>query len=132
MKTVAITTLLALMGLPIMAQTNSCALQPSEVKNIASEIAVSLQNTTGKQVASYTFGLTFYDVNGHAHSFPHQFTDSVKLASHERRTAVWSLPQAHQFLFPLAQAFLLEASFTDGTDWVDDGSRSCSITSVQE
>ncbi|HEV2699693.1 MAG TPA: hypothetical protein VGU90_17000 [Terriglobales bacterium] len=131
MKIARIIMLIAATSFPVMAQT-SCPLQPILVKDVASQIAISLQNNSGKQVVSYTVGLTFYDVNGHAHAFPHHFTDSVQLSTHGRRTAIWNSPTAHQYLFPFAQAYLLEATFTDGTDWADDGSKSCSVISVEE
>src|SRR5438067_12614170 len=113
--------MLLLMSLPAIAQSSSCPLQPILVKDIASRISVDLQNSSGKQVASYTVALTFFDVNGHAHAFPHEFTDTVKLKQHGKRTAIWSSPMANQFLFPLAKAYVIQATFTDGTDWTDDG-----------
>ena len=124
--------LLAVVILPLSAQTNPCPLQPVLVKNVASQISVSLQNTSGKQIASYHVGLTFYDVNGKAHAFPHSFSDNIVMKSHGKRTAIWHSPNSHQFLFPLAQAYLLDATFTDGTSWTDDGSHACSVTSAQE
>jgi hypothetical protein len=131
MKTIAMM-LLALASLRVSAQTNSCPLQPVLVTNLASHISVSLQNASGKQVASYHVGITFYDVNGKAHIFPHSFSDNIAMKSRGKRTAIWHSPNSHQFLFPLAQAYLLDATFTDGTSWTDDGSHACSVTSVQE
>jgi uncharacterized membrane protein YoaK (UPF0700 family) len=132
MKTIATTMLLALVILPLSAQTNSCPLQPVFVKNLASQVSVSLQNTSGKQVGSYRVGLTFYDVNGKIHAFPHSFSDNIALKSHGKRTAIWHTSSSHQFLFPLAQAYLLDATFADGTTWADDGTHACSVTSAQE
>jgi hypothetical protein len=132
MKTIATTMLLAVVSLPLSAQTNSCPLQPIFVKNLASQISVSLQNTSGKQVTSYRVGLIFYDVNGKVHAFPHSFSDNIAMKSHGKRTAIWHSPNSHQFLFPLAQAYLLDVTFTDGTSWTDDGTHSCSVTSAQE
>jgi len=131
MKTIA-TLLLALATLPLSAQTNSCPLQPVLVKNLASQISVSLQNTSGKQIASYHVGITFYDVNGKSHVFPHSFSDNIAMQSHGKRTAIWHSPNSHQFLFPLVQAYLLDATFTDETGWTDDGSHACSVISAQE
>ena len=93
---------------------------------------MSLQNTSGIQVTSYHIGLTFQDVNGGKHAFPQHFADTITLKSHGHRTAVWHSPQAINFLFPLANIYLLDATFADGTQWIDDGSHSCSTTSVQE
>ena len=124
--------LLVATSLSALAQTNSCPLQPVLVKNVASQISVSLQNTSDKQVTAYHLGLMFLDVNGRVHPFPHTFADSIALKSHGQRTAIWHSPQAHQFLQPLAKAYLLDATFNDGTQWLDDGSHSCSVTSVQE
>jgi hypothetical protein len=131
MKTTAIM-LLALATLRASAQTNSCPLQPVLVKNVASQISVSLQNTSGKQVASYHVGITFYDVNGKSHVFPHSFSDNIAMKSYGKRTAIWHSPNSRQFLFPVAQAYLLDAAFADGTNWIDDGSHTCSVRSAQE
>jgi hypothetical protein len=124
--------LLVVMSVPALAQTNSCPLRPVLVKNVASQISVSLHNTSGKKVTAYHVGLTFFDVNGKARRFPQTFADHIALKSHGKRTAIWNSPQAHQFLQPLAKAYLLDATFSDGTEWLDDGSHSCSVTSVQE
>lgn len=122
----------AILSVPSLAQSNSCPLRPVLVKNVASSISVEMQNTSGKQVASFSVALDFFDVNGHRYAFPHEFTDKVKLKQHGKHTSVWNAPTAHQFLFPLAKASITQATFTDGTDWSDDGSKSCSVTSVQE
>lgn len=132
MKTVSVTMLVALMSVVASAQTNSCPLQPVLVKNLASQISVSLQNLGAKQVASYHIGLTFQDVNGGTHTFPQLLGDHIMLKSRSRRTAMWHSPDTLQFLFPLAKVYVLDATFTDGTEWSDDGSQSCSVTSVQE
>jgi hypothetical protein len=132
MKRLVITILFACISVSTLAQTASCPLQPVLVKNLASQISVSLQNTTGKQVASYHLGLTFYEVNGKTHHFPQSFSDNIAMKAHGKRTAIWHSPTSRQYLFPLAQAYLLDATFTDGTSWTDDGSRSCNVTSSQE
>jgi hypothetical protein len=119
-------------SLSALGQSNSCPLQPIGVKNVASRIAVTMQNNSGKKLATYTVGLQFFDVNGHAYAFPQELTDTVKLKQHGKRTAIWSAPSAHQFLFPLVKAYTTKAIFTDGTEWNDDGSKSCSVTSLQE
>ena len=113
-------------------QSNNCPLQPILVKNVASQIAVSLQNTSGKQVAAYHLGLTLIDVNGKSRPFPHAFADNITLKPQGKRMAIWRSSQAHQFLFPVAKAYVLDATFTDGTEWLDDGSQMCSVTSIQE
>jgi hypothetical protein len=123
---------LLLMSLAAMAQGNACPLQPVLVKNVASQISVSLQNASGKPVTAYHVGLTFFYVNGKARKFPQTFADNITLKSHGKRTAIWNSPQANQFLQPLAKAYLLDATFSDGTEWLDDGTHSCSVTSVQE
>ena len=123
--------LLLLTSIAAVGQSN-CPLQPTLIKNVASQISVSLQNNGGKPVASYHVGLTFFDSNGKAHPFPHALADSISLKSHGKRMAIWHSAQAGQFLQPLAKIYLLDATFSDGTEWFDDGSHSCSVTSVQE
>jgi hypothetical protein len=102
------------------------------VKNVNSQISVDFQNTSGKQLASYQFRLTFFDSNGQAHSFPLPLMGNIPLRAQLRRVAIWQSHLSLQFLFPLAQAYLVQAKFSDGTAWTDNGSKACSITSVQE
>ncbi len=117
---------------PALSQNTSCPLQPKLVKNVNSQISVDFQNTSGKQLASYQFGLTFFDSNGQAHSFPHPLTGNIPLRAQLHRVAIWQSRLSLQFLFPLAQAYLVQAKFSDGTGWTDNGSKACSVISVQE
>jgi hypothetical protein len=114
------------------AQIVGCPIQPTLVKNTDSQIAIAFQNTSGKAIASYRFRLTFYDVWGQSHSFPQSLRGYVRLAANARRTAIWQSRLAVQFLSPSVQAFVEQTTFMDGTVWFDDGSRACSVTSVQE
>jgi hypothetical protein len=115
-----------------LSQNTSCPLQPKLVKNVNSQISVDFQNTSRKQLASYQFGLIFFDSNGQAHSFPHPLTGNIPLRAQLRRVAIWQSRLSLQFLFPLAQVYLVQAKFSDGTGWTDNGSKACSVTSVQE
>ena len=132
MKTAILLAFSLAIATPTLSQTTSCPVQPKLVKNVNSQISVDFQNTSGKQLASYKFGLTFFDTNGQAHSFPHPLTGNIPLRVQVRRVAIWQTRSSLQFLFPLAQAYLMQATFSDGTSWTDNGSKACSVTSVQE
>ena len=114
------------------AQSSSCPLQPTLVKNTDSQLAIEFDNLSGKQAATYGFGLTFFDLNGKAHAFPQHLSGNVQIKARGHRNAIWQNRLALQFLYPYAQAFLQQVTFTDGTSWVDDGSHACSIISGQE
>ena len=114
------------------AQSSSCPIQPTEVRDIDSQLAIEFDNVSGKQIATYGFGLTFFDLNGKAHAFPQPLAGNVQLSAQSHRNAIWRNRMARQFLFPYAQAFVRQVVFADGTSWVDDGSHACSIISVQE
>jgi hypothetical protein len=114
------------------AQSTSCPIQPTQVKNIDSQLAIEFDNVSGKQIATYGFGLTFFDLRGKAHAFPQHLSGNVQLPTRGHRRAIWQNRLAQQFLYPYAQAFLQKVTFTDGTSWVDDGTHGCSIVSVQE
>lgn len=114
------------------AQSSSCPVQPKQVKNVDSQLAIEFDNISGKQIATYGFGLTFFDLNGKAHMFPQPLSGKIQLSARGRRNAVWQNHLTQQFLYPYAQAFLQQVTFTDGTSWTDDGSHACSIISVQE
>jgi hypothetical protein len=114
------------------AQSGSCPIQPIQVKDIDSQIAIEFTTSSAKQVASYRFSLTFFDHAGKAHSFPQSLGSTVPMPGRGRRISIWRTHLARQFLYPYAQAFLLQVAFTDGTFWVDNGSHACSIVSVQE
>ena len=124
--------LLLLTALQAHAQNAACPVQPTLVKNINSQLALDFQNTSGKPIASYQFSLSFFDSNGHAHAFPQALSEKVQLRASAHRTAIWPTKLAQLFLFPYAQAFLQQVTFTDGTSWADNGSHTCSVISVQE
>ncbi len=130
-RTGLLVTLLTL-GWAAQAQTSSCPIQPTLVKDINSQLAIEFDNVSGKQIATYGFGLTFFDLRGKAHAFPQPLAGNIQLTAHGHRSAVWQSRLAQLFLYPYAQAFLQQVTFTDGTSWVDDGSHVCSIISVQE
>src|SRR5206468_1757845 len=119
LKTVIIAAILLVVPWAATAQT-SCPIQPIEVRDTASQLALDFQNTTGKQIASYQFGLTFFDLAGKPHPFPQALAERVLMQSKGHRTAIWQTKLAQRFLFPYAQAYLQQVSFTDGTSWVDD------------
>lgn len=114
------------------AQSSSCPIQPTQVKDIDSQLAIEFDNVSGKQIAAYGFGLTFFDLNGKAHVFPQSLAGNVHLSTRGHRHAIWRNHLALHFLYPYAQAFVQQVVFTDGTSWLDDGSHACSIISVQE
>jgi hypothetical protein len=114
------------------AQSSSCPIQPTLVKDINSQLAIEFDNLSGKPVATYGFGLTFFDLRGKAHAFPQPLAGNVQLSGRGHRSAIWQNRLAQLFLYPYAQAFVQQVTFTDGTSWVDDGSHACSIISVQE
>lgn len=114
------------------AQSTSCPIQPTQVKDVDSHLAIEFDNVSGKQIVTYGFGLAFFDLNGKAHGFPQPLTGNVQLSARGHRSAIWQTPLALHFLYPYAQAFAQRVTFADGTSWVDDGSHACSIISVQE
>ena len=114
------------------AQNSSCPIQPRQVKDVNSQLAIEFDNFSGKQIAGYGFGLTFFDHNGKAHAFPQPLTGNVQLPSRAHRNAIWQSRLALHFLYPYAQAFVQHVTFADGTSWTDNGSHVCSIISVQE
>ena len=132
---IASTTVLAIaltFSCAVIAQSSSCPIQPTQVKDIDSQLAIAFDNVSGKQIATYGFGLTFFDLNGRAHAFPQPLAGNVQLSARAHRNAIWQNRLALHFLFPYAQAFVQQITFTDGTSWVDDGSHACSNISVQE
>lgn len=114
------------------AQSPSCPIQPTLIKNVDSQLAIQFDNVSAKQIATYGFALTFFDLNGRAHPFPQPLAGNVQLSNRGHRNAIWQNRLAQHFLYPYAEAFLQQVTFTDGTSWVDDGSHACSIISVQE
>ena len=116
----------------VQAQSSPCPIQPTQVKDTDSRLAITFANVSPKKIAGYGFGLTFFDVNGKAHAFPQPLTGSVQLPPQAHRNAIWQNRLALRFLYPYAQAFVQQVTFADGTSWTDDGSHACSIISVQE
>jgi hypothetical protein len=127
-------TILVMIGLslPGKTQSQSCPLQATLVKNIGPQLSLDVQNMSGKQLASYQFAVVFFDTAGRAHAFPVLLNGTTAMKPQLHRRAVWQNRLTLQYQFPLAQAYLVKAKFSDGTLWMDDGSKSCSVVSVQE
>lgn len=124
---------MAMMAIPLAAKAQTaCPIQPTQVKNIDSQLAIQFNNVSSKAIVGYRFALMFFDQGGKAHMFPHPLADGVRMMSRARRTSIWPTPLAKHFLYPYAQAFLQHVTFADGTSWADDGSHSCGVISVQE
>lgn len=132
MSSVAVLAIVLTVPWAASAQSSPCPVQPTQVKDTGSQLAVAFDNLSGKAIATYGFGLTFFDLNGTSHAFPQPLLGNVQLSAQGHRNAIWQNRLALHFLYPYAQVFLQQVTFADGTSWVDDGSHACSIISVQE
>ena len=114
------------------AQAQSCPVTITDVRNIEHTLFVLFENSGSATLTEYQFGLIFIDVTGRQHPFPLRIKGSKAVEPGAQHTVSLSSREALQFLYPEANAYLLEARFSDGTTWTDDGSHACGFTSWQE
>jgi hypothetical protein len=119
-------------GAGAFAQDSACPIRLTEVRNIEGSVFISLQNTTDRDITSYSFDLSFVDSSGQNRTFPFPLSRREKITSGQSKVARFISLDALQFLFPVMETHLFSVSFADGSGWNDDGSHSCSLTSLQE
>jgi hypothetical protein len=124
--------LLLVLGSQLVVAQPQCPLQPTDVRNIERRIFILFRNTSTQPVTSYDFGLDFIDTFGVDHSFPISFVAKHEVPPQAAHIGIWKSDATLNFLYPVAIAHLLKASFADGSVWTDDGSGSCSIIAIQE
>jgi hypothetical protein len=93
---------------------------------------VLFTNTSGKRLDSYQFGLEFFDDHGGSHPYPENFRAIAHVPFGRRFVAYWHSAHTLKFLYPRAHAYLLKASFDDGSTWADDGSHACGLMTDEE
>jgi hypothetical protein len=114
------------------AQSTTCPVTITEVRNIESRMYVAFQNTSAASIKSYQFGFTFVDLKGKQHQFPLPLGKSESVAPGKSWTAVLPSAQTLSYLFPQENAYVSKITFADGSTWSDDGTHACSVTSWQE
>jgi hypothetical protein len=114
------------------AQDSSCPLTVTDVRNVENAMFVLFQNTGTQTITSYEFGFIFVDLRGNQHLFPLPAKGSSSLKVGNSGQLRLPTSTAASYLFPKADAYLMKATFGDGTTWTDDGSHSCGATSWQE
>jgi hypothetical protein len=114
------------------AQDASCPVTVTDVRNVENAMFVLFQNTGTQTITSYEFGFIFVDLHGNQHVFPLPAKGSSSLGVGSSGNLRLPTSTAASYLFPKADAYLMKATFADGTTWSDDGSHACGATSWQE
>ena len=119
-------------GMSAFAQDPGCPIKLTDVRNIEGSVFVSLQNATDRDITSYSFDLSFVDTSGQTRTFPFPLLRHEKITAGQSKVARFISLDALQFLFPVMETHLESVDFADGSGWNDDGSHSCSLTTLQE
>lgn len=132
MKHILFTSVLMIitLGLPTMAQEQSCPVKINDVRNTAKTVTVLFTNTSQTSISRAEFIVALVDTQGGEHYIP-LIASHKQLHPGENGTAFISAA-APQVAAPQARAYLLDTTFADGSAWSDDGSHSCSLTAQQE
>jgi hypothetical protein len=130
MKRIHLIFVVILLGLPVMAQEQSCPVTISDVRNVAMTVTVLFTNTTQIGISRAEFVVALVDSNGGEHYLP-LIESRKRLKPGENGTASISA-SAPQLAVTQARAYLLDVTFANGTAWNDDGSHSCRLTAQQE
>ena len=119
-------------GMSAFAQDPGCPIKLTDVRNIEGSVFVSLQNATDRDITSYSFDLSFVDSSGQTRTFPFPLLRHEKIIAGQSKVARFISLDTLQFLFPVMETHLESVDFADGSGWNDDGSHSCSLTTLQE
>jgi hypothetical protein len=114
------------------AQANSCPVAITDVRNVANTLYVLFQNNGSATLTSYEFGFIFIDLEGQAHPFPQHAHGSRAMKAGQSGKLALPTKQASEFFYPKANAYLMKATFADGSRWKDDGTHACGFTAWQE
>ena len=147
MKTrIALLALALSAALPVVAQNATAAAKPEnkcpiQYKSLmhgkdtakGSYVSFSFGNTSAKTIASSTFGVVFFDAEGKRSDYNRTISNTQEVKPgkggkvSEETTIEYKSgsraddPQHRNGL----QVYIVKMSFTDGTSWIDDGSKSC-------
>ncbi len=121
-----------LFSVALHAQNTECPVTVTDVRNVEDSIYVLFQNNGTATLTSYQFGLIFIDLKGKKLPFPLVTRGSVTISVGAGGKLSLPTTQSLEFLFPEANAYLMKATFSDGTTWTDDGTHACGTTTWQE
>jgi hypothetical protein len=130
MRNILFICILTLLGLPVLAQEQSCPVKITDVRNVAMTVTVFFTNTSQTAIDRAEFVVALVDSNGGEHYLP-VIESRKRLNPGENGTAFISGSAPH-LAAEQAQAYLLDVTFDDGSLWSDDGSHSCSLSALQE
>ena len=114
------------------AQDSSCPVTITDVRNVENAMFVLFDNTGTQDIRSYEFGFLFVDLQGGEHTFPLPAKGSSSLKVGHSGKLRLATSTTSSYLYPKANAYLMKATFADGTTWTDDGTHACGATAWQE
>jgi hypothetical protein len=117
--------LLGCCGVAAAQDASGCPVTVTDIRNLDTRIFVMFTNASTKRLDSYEFGLDFYGIDGKVRQYPETFKSVAHVGARKRFLAYWKSGHTLQFQDPGAKAYLLRATFSDGSAWADDGSHSC-------
>jgi hypothetical protein len=93
-------------------------------------VSVHLVNQTEKRVIVVKVGFGGLDAAWDKHDFAETFASAVNLKPEREARPVWQVEDG-DFAVNIAsgvRVYLLKLMYADGSTWVDDGTRSCSLS----
>jgi hypothetical protein len=93
-------------------------------------VSVHLVNQTEKRVIAIKVGFDGLDAARDKHEFPETYASAVSLRPEREAKPIWRVEDA-TFARNTAsgvRVYLLKLMFADGSNWSDDGTRSCSLS----
>ena len=94
------------------------------------QLRLSFTNQTNKTISGFVFALSILDSQGNPVPYASQFEYRHEFPAGEpQRSRIWNLDPASVDIHRSGEIVtLLEATFADGTNWKDDGSRGCALS----
>jgi hypothetical protein len=93
------------------------------------QLRLAFTNRSNKTITGFVFALSILDSQGNPAPYPTQFEYRREFPIGEpQRSRTWNLDRASVDMHRSGEsATLIEAAFSDGTAWKDDGSRACTL-----
>jgi hypothetical protein len=95
-----------------------------------SRVSVHLVNQTEKRVIAVKVGFDGFDAALDKHEFPETYASAVSVKPEREAKPIWQI-EDEAFALNTAsgvRVYLLKLVFADGSNWRDDGTKSCSLS----
>lgn len=93
------------------------------------EIYAEWKNVSGKTISAIGFDANHINVLGESVEAVYTYTDSHKTKDGQKRSGRWNYALHCNKSYPDGEMWVRKVVFEDGSEWKDDGSHACRVSS---